>query len=171
MSMSEIRISVSLSLAIIQLFFVYLMGTQSSKIISSTKMASSGDLQQFIKTAISQDKVVVFSKSYCPYCKMAKDVSYFLTCSLISNYGNLSFFVCNESFLKSCSQIWHHHDDVLSTEQPLVLHKNVSLLTHIFQVFSKVKQPIKVYELDERNDGDSIQDTLAQITGFRTVSI
>ncbi|KAL0821798.1 hypothetical protein ABMA28_005210 [Loxostege sticticalis] len=85
------------------------MGTQSSKIISSTKMASSGDLQQFIKTAISQDKVVVFSKSYCPYCKMAKDV------------------------------------------------------------FSKVKQPIKVYELDERNDGDSIQDTLAQITGFRTV--
>ncbi|XP_028168709.1 uncharacterized protein LOC135078488 [Ostrinia nubilalis] len=85
------------------------MGTRSSKIVQTTKMASSGDVQQFIKTVISQDKVVIFSKSYCPYCKLAKDV------------------------------------------------------------FGKVKQPIKVYELDERNDGDAIQDNLAQITGFRTV--
>lgn len=39
-----------------------------------------------------------------------------------------------------------------------------------FQVFSKVKQPIKVYELDERDDGNIVQDNLSQITGFRTVS-
>lgn len=38
-------------------------------------MASSADIQKFIKEAISQDKVVVFSKSYCPYCVLAKDVS------------------------------------------------------------------------------------------------
>ena len=28
---------------------------------------------QFIETALAADKVVVFSKSYCPYCKKAKD--------------------------------------------------------------------------------------------------
>ncbi|CAG4952032.1 glutaredoxin-C4-like [Colias croceus] len=83
------------------------MGSRSSKIISNPTMAA--ELQQFIKNAVAQDKVVVFSKSYCPYCKLAKDV------------------------------------------------------------FSKVKQPIKVYELDERDDGAAIQDTLSQITGFRTV--
>ncbi|KAJ8712351.1 hypothetical protein PYW07_005193 [Mythimna separata] len=85
------------------------MGSQSTKIVSASKMASSQDVQQFIKQAISQDKVVVFSKSYCPYCDMAKEV------------------------------------------------------------FRKVKQPIKVYELDERDDGAAIQENLATVTGFRTV--
>ncbi|KAJ0174620.1 hypothetical protein K1T71_009728 [Dendrolimus kikuchii] len=85
------------------------MGLQSSKIIRSTNMASAKEIEQFIKDAISQDKVVVFSKSYCPYCTLAKEV------------------------------------------------------------FRKVKQPIKVYELDERDDGNQIQDNLAQVTGFRTV--
>ncbi|KAF9416785.1 hypothetical protein HW555_005915 [Spodoptera exigua] len=85
------------------------MGSLASKITHSSKMASSQEIQQFIKQAISQDKVVVFSKSYCPYCTMAKEV------------------------------------------------------------FSKVKQPIKVYELDERDDGTAIQENLAAITGFRTV--
>ncbi|KAJ8715087.1 hypothetical protein PYW08_005068 [Mythimna loreyi] len=85
------------------------MGSQSTKIVSASKMASSQDVQQFIKQAISQDKVVVFSKSYCPYCDMAKEV------------------------------------------------------------FRKVKQPIKVYELDEREDGAVIQENLATVTGFRTV--
>ncbi|XP_045774361.1 glutaredoxin-C4-like [Maniola jurtina] len=85
------------------------MGLLGSKISRSSKMANSAEIQQFIKDAISQEKVVVFSKSYCPYCKLAKDV------------------------------------------------------------FGKVKQPIKVYELDERDDGQAIQDSLAQISGFRTV--
>ncbi|XP_047535442.1 glutaredoxin-C4-like [Vanessa atalanta] len=85
------------------------MGSLASKVIRSPKMANSAEIQQFIKDAISKEKVVVFSKSYCPYCKLAKDV------------------------------------------------------------FSKVKQPITVYELDERDDGSSIQENLVQITGFRTV--
>lgn len=29
---------------------------------------------KFITDAIASDKVVIFSKSYCPYCKMAKEV-------------------------------------------------------------------------------------------------
>ncbi|CAG9111910.1 hypothetical protein JYU34_001670 [Plutella xylostella] len=82
------------------------MGSQASR---AAKMASSAEIQHFIKEAIAGDKVVVFSKSYCPYCKLAKDV------------------------------------------------------------FSKVKQPIKVIELDERDDGSVIQEQLSSITGFRTV--
>ncbi|CAG9564684.1 unnamed protein product [Danaus chrysippus] len=85
------------------------MGLFSSKIARTSKMANSAEIQQFIKDAISQEKVVVFSKSYCPYCTLAKDV------------------------------------------------------------FSKVKQPIKVYELDEREDGSVIQENLKKITGFGTV--
>lgn len=32
---------------------------------------------QFVQNAIKDNKVVIFSKSYCPYCTMAKDVSLF----------------------------------------------------------------------------------------------
>ncbi|XP_072944986.1 uncharacterized protein [Epargyreus clarus] len=85
------------------------MGSLTSRASRASVMANSTDIQQFIKDAVSQEKVVVFSKSYCPYCKLAKDV------------------------------------------------------------FNKVKQPIKVYELDERDDGTAIQENLAHITGFRTV--
>ena len=31
-------------------------------------------ISNFIKSLISHNRVVVFSKSYCPYCKLAKDV-------------------------------------------------------------------------------------------------
>lgn len=50
------------------------MGVFASKIFRSSAMAST-EIQQLIKEAISQDKVVVFSKTYCPYCTLAKDVS------------------------------------------------------------------------------------------------
>lgn len=32
---------------------------------------------KFVKEAIAKDKVVIFSKTYCPYCTMAKEVSHF----------------------------------------------------------------------------------------------
>lgn len=31
---------------------------------------------EFVKAAIAKDKVVIFSKSYCPYCSMAKEVRF-----------------------------------------------------------------------------------------------
>ena len=31
--------------------------------------------QQFVKDSIAKQRVVIFSKSYCPYCTKAKDVS------------------------------------------------------------------------------------------------
>lgn len=54
------------------------MGSQASKIVRVSKMASSvssAEVQQLIKDAIAKDKVVIFSKSYCPYCNLAKEVS------------------------------------------------------------------------------------------------
>ncbi|XP_066992462.1 uncharacterized protein [Anabrus simplex] len=34
----------------------------------------SGPQAQLVKEFIASDAVVIFSKSYCPYCKMAKEV-------------------------------------------------------------------------------------------------
>uniref|UniRef100_A0A0A9XNM0 Glutaredoxin-2, mitochondrial n=3 Tax=Lygus hesperus TaxID=30085 RepID=A0A0A9XNM0_LYGHE len=41
---------------------------------SSTPVDMNGPTAQFVKDSIAQDTVVIFSKSYCPYCKMAKEV-------------------------------------------------------------------------------------------------
>lgn len=34
----------------------------------------SGSVANFVREAIAKDAVVIFSKSYCPYCTMAKKV-------------------------------------------------------------------------------------------------
>jgi len=65
---------------------------------------------EFVKLQVSSNKVVVFSKSYCPYCKKAK--------AAIKEAGLSEFYVI---------------------------------------------------ELDERDDGDAIQDALLKITGARSV--
>ncbi|XP_022823065.1 glutaredoxin-C4-like isoform X1 [Spodoptera litura] len=87
------------------------MGSLASKSSRMTvsKMANAQEIREFIKQAITEEKVVIFSKTYCPYCKLAKDV------------------------------------------------------------FNKVKQPFKVYELDEREDESDFQDNLAILNGFRSV--
>lgn len=46
------------------------MGLFSSKIGTM-----SDEKRQYVKDVINKDVVVIFSKSYCPYCKLAKDVS------------------------------------------------------------------------------------------------
>ncbi|KRT78371.1 hypothetical protein AMK59_7534 [Oryctes borbonicus] len=46
------------------------MGIFSSTL--STKMSS--QTVQMVKDLIKSDVVVIFSKSYCPYCKLAKEV-------------------------------------------------------------------------------------------------
>ncbi|KOB71218.1 Glutaredoxin [Operophtera brumata] len=100
-------------------------------------MASSPEIQQLIKEAISQEKVVVFSKTYCPYCTLAKDAM-------------------------------KPQDHLLNSMLPNGIHANL-MSSSTSQVFSKVKQPIKVIELDQRDDGGAIQDNLQSISGFRTV--
>ena len=69
-----------------------------------------GQFVDFVNDKVKASKVVVFSKTYCPYCTMAKEA-------------------LNEAGLKNYLLI----------------------------------------ELDERNDGASIQDALLEITGARTV--
>lgn len=148
------------------------MGLFSSK-ISRSAMANSAEIQQFIKDAISQEKVVVFSKSYCPYCKLAKDVSILqvIIYLFFKNFRYLvkkieGLFVFTSEYIKVFTQV-----GILLKINFLILSRYPNYCIWIyFQVFNKVKQPIKVYELDERDDGSAIQENLAQITGFRTVS-
>lgn len=51
-----------------------------------------------VKDLIKSDKVVIFSKTYCPYCKLAKEVSYFDIqmkfnfCFIKSKVGYRKFF-------------------------------------------------------------------------------
>ncbi|XP_034950201.1 glutaredoxin-C4-like isoform X2 [Chelonus insularis] len=66
-------------------------------------------LRETVDQLINSDTVVIFSKTYCPYCKMAKEV------------------------------------------------------------FDKMAKKYTSIELDERDDGDEIQNILEEITGARTV--
>ncbi|KAG1106449.1 Glutaredoxin [Mucor circinelloides] len=47
------------------------MGSLSSKQLTEEEMAQ---VQELVEKIINENKVAVFSKSYCPYCKRAKDV-------------------------------------------------------------------------------------------------
>ena len=42
--------------------------------ISPNLVAADGNAMDFVRSTIDQKAVVVFSKSYCPYCRRAKDV-------------------------------------------------------------------------------------------------
>ncbi|XP_059424702.1 glutaredoxin 2 isoform X8 [Carassius carassius] len=70
---------------------------------------SSSACSQFVQDVVSSNCVVIFSKTTCPYCKMAKNV------------------------------------------------------------FNEIGAAYKVVELDQQNDGGRLQETLAQMTGARTV--
>ncbi|KAK9842649.1 hypothetical protein WJX74_000114 [Apatococcus lobatus] len=76
-----------------------------------SKKADMSGVQQLVDNAIKENKVVVFSKSYCPYC-----------------------------------------------------HKAKSALGKILP-----SSAITVFELDQRDDGSSIQQYLGSVTGQRTV--
>ncbi|XP_063243006.1 uncharacterized protein LOC134542565 isoform X2 [Bacillus rossius redtenbacheri] len=69
----------------------------------------SGPVAVKVKNIIDSDTVVIFSKSYCPYCKMAKEV------------------------------------------------------------FDKLCQKYTAVELNELDDGDSMQAVLGELTGAKTV--
>ncbi|CAE6112307.1 unnamed protein product [Arabidopsis arenosa] len=77
--------------------------------ISMVSSSASSPEADFVKKTISSHKIVIFSKSYCPYCRKAKSV------------------------------------------------------------FRELDQVPYVVELDEREDGWSIQTALGEIVGRRTV--
>lgn len=49
------------------------MGSVSSKVHAKMAGPSGGNVDDVIDDLISSNSVVIFSKSYCPYCHMAKD--------------------------------------------------------------------------------------------------
>ncbi|PKA50847.1 Glutaredoxin-C8 [Apostasia shenzhenica] len=80
-----------------------------SLIYSYTVIAGAASKEAFVKKTVAAHDIVIFSKSYCPYCRRAK------------------------------------------------------------AVFSELKKVPYVVELDQREDGSEIQDTLSAIIGRRTV--
>ncbi|CAH8285708.1 unnamed protein product [Eruca vesicaria subsp. sativa] len=78
-------------------------------LLSFISLVSSSPEAEFVQKTISSHKIVIFSKSYCPYCRRAKSV------------------------------------------------------------FSELDQVPHVVELDEREDGWSIQSALGEIVGRRTI--
>ncbi|XP_021751050.1 glutaredoxin-C4-like [Chenopodium quinoa] len=80
-----------------------------SVVLAASPASASSSRADFIKKTISSHTIVIFSKSYCPYCRRAKEV------------------------------------------------------------FRELDQAPHVIELDERDDGYSIQDALGGIVGRRTV--
>ena len=89
-----------------------LMGSFASKLVRPSKMASSPEIQQFIKEAVSQEKVVVFSKSYCPYCKLAKEVSVvfrlLFKILITKSNGLLSIYILKDVKLFHLSLIYYY---------------------------------------------------------------
>ncbi|XP_068175548.1 glutaredoxin 2 isoform X4 [Antennarius striatus] len=86
-------------------FFRFRMGN----LTSSRAVGSSAACVQYVQEVVSQNCVVIFSKTTCPYCRMAKNV------------------------------------------------------------FNEIGATYKVIELDEHNDGQRLQETLAHLTGAKTV--
>ncbi|KAG5674722.1 hypothetical protein PVAND_004674 [Polypedilum vanderplanki] len=41
--------------------------------MGSTSTKLNPVVEEFVKNSLNQQRVVIFSKSYCPYCKIAKD--------------------------------------------------------------------------------------------------
>ncbi|XP_048022458.1 glutaredoxin 2 isoform X1 [Megalobrama amblycephala] len=91
------------------LFYRPVIITRMGNFTSSAPGLSSSACNQFVQDVVSSNCVVIFSKTTCPYCKMAKNV------------------------------------------------------------FNEIGATYKVVELDEHNDGRRLQETLAQMTGARTV--
>lgn len=58
-------------------FFTRRMGAFRSKLVDMNDINDipSSKFSE-VKDLISSDKVVIFSKTYCPYCKLAKEVSF-----------------------------------------------------------------------------------------------
>lgn len=59
------------------------MGSLSSRTLSPTRIMSA---TQFVKDAIAHDPIVIFSKSDCGYCQMAREVNTYVLCWNDNNY-------------------------------------------------------------------------------------
>lgn len=51
------------------------MGSLSSRTLSPARIMSAS---QFVKDAIAHDPIVIFAKSDCGYCQMAREVNIYL---------------------------------------------------------------------------------------------
>lgn len=98
---------------------------------------------KFVSEAIAKDKVVIFSKTYCPYCTMAKEVR---IQSLVCIFQKTVFVA-----LLNFASDW-------------------ILFLSILQQFNKLNQAFTAIELEKRDDCAEIQAALGEITGATSVN-
>jgi len=53
---------------------LYSTSSASSSSLSTRPLKETTAVKDFVNQAIAENRVVIFSKSYCPYCKGAKDL-------------------------------------------------------------------------------------------------
>ncbi|KAA3470876.1 glutaredoxin-C4-like [Gossypium australe] len=146
-------------------------------IAASLCWVSSADSSEaaFVKKTISAHKIVIFSKSYCPYCRKAKSVFKELKQvpfvveldeRVSAPYLHMEryFSVLNLKYLNSCS-ILTYGTSFLGFELEILEVKN-SLLASA-EIYSS--SSILTYGTSFLDDGWNIQDALSEIVGRRTV--
>lgn len=112
---------------------------------------------EFVKAAIAKDKVVIFSKSYCPYCTMAKEVRFGHIIAFAWLFLSLSLSPLSLPTKSPCT---HTHS--------LLIRLNFLLV--ILQQFKKLNQAFTTIELEKRDDCAEIQAALGEITGATSVN-
>lgn len=112
------------------------MGSGSSR----QAVNMSGPVAEFVKQTIASDKIVIFSKSYCPYCKTAKEV----------NFKRV------------------HRIKILKFIMTLFCVR-VTLMLFLYQQFKKLNKAFKAIEIENRDDCSEIQAVLGEITGATSV--
>lgn len=109
---------------------------------------------KYVNEAIAKDKVVIFSKTYCPYCTLAKEVCVQMRISGITwTVQNRSFYVSNKQ----------EYIPFSSFNSFIFFHSTL-------QQFNKLQQQYTAIELDSRDDAADIQTALGEVTGATTVS-
>lgn len=120
---------------------------------------------KFVKEAIAKDKVVIFSKTYCPYCTMAKEVSQFNFIQQ-QKMSAIQFIIPIKKKLEN--DLWR----IKTWSNTSILRLKTSMHSWFpfnFQQFQKLKEEFTTYELDKRDDGGEIQAALGEVTGGTTV--
>ena len=133
--------------------------SSSRNMSASTSTALATDTPKLVEDLIANNRIAVFSKSWCPYCKRAKAL-------LASNYADVP------------AEVIEYVHPPLSLSFPFISSFStfpcVVLLVHIFYLVSEVLVNNK-FKFDYRIDGlgdskcSEIQDYLLEKTGQRSV--
>lgn len=91
---------------------------------------------KFVKEAIAKDKVVIFSKTYCPYCTMAKEVCHLIFIQQKQNVWNTIY---NSNEKKNENYLWRIKQDMIKDINFKVKNINAFMIFFWFPAIPKVE--------------------------------